>query len=321
MVRRRGHSFDATFDTEAEARRWAEKKDAEILAGKVEIAKPPVALMLLPDLMDRYAREVSIGKDGARWEKIRLKAIGKCDLFQVLSGEVDGALIAEWRERRLQQVSAATVNRELNLISAVFTQAIKEWRLAMPANPVHLIKRPKQPPHRTRRVSDEERADIIKNLGWDGVSPPVEIREWIAWGFCFALEAVVRTGEILRLTWQHIHVDRKFAHLPKTKNGDPRDVPLSTKAVALIAILKPGRPEGRVVPVTAGTFGAYFRQAIKDAGIEDMHFHDTRREIITRIAPRFSHALELAGAVGHRDTRSLKVYYEPDVSDLADKMG
>jgi hypothetical protein len=46
-----------------------------------------------------------------------------------LGTNIDGADLAEWRDRRLKSVQASTVNRELNLISAVFSRAIFEWRL------------------------------------------------------------------------------------------------------------------------------------------------------------------------------------------------
>jgi hypothetical protein len=76
----------------------------------------------------------------------------------------------------------------------------------------------------------------------------------------------------------------------------------------------------RVVPVEAGTFGVYFRKAVQAVGI-DLHFHDTRREALTRTAEKLTNVAELARASGHRGTRSLMVYYEPDVGDMADKLG
>jgi len=320
MIRRRGQVLTKTFDSRAEAERWADIEETRILKGTTaaQIKQSP-ASATVSDLFDRYAREVSPEKGGARWEAIRLKALAQA--FPMPVTALDGAVVAQWRDERLQTVSAATVNRELNLISAVLTRAIKEWRMPLAANPVHLIQRPRQPASRRRRVSPEERADIIKELGWDGQQAPADTREWIAWSFCLALETMMRQGEILRLTWQHVHLDRKFCHLPKTKNGHPRDVPLSSSARALFAMLTPGKPGQRVVPVASGTFGAYFREAVAGAGIEDLHFHDTRREALTTLAPKFGNPMDLGAASGHRDHRSLRIYYEPNPTDLADKLG
>lgn len=319
-VRRRGQSLSKTFDDRVSAERWAEAEEARILRGATaaQVRQTP-STITVADLFARYARDVSPSKGGARWESIRLAKLAHD--FPMPAIELDGAAVAEWRDKRLAAVSPSTVNRELNLISAVLTRAIKEWRLPLTANPVHLIQRPRMPHARTRRVPDAERAAVMRTLGWDGTSTPRGRRQWVAWGFCLALETMMRQGEILRLTHQHVHLDRKFCHLPKTKNGHPRNVPLSSRAVALLRLAPDGNPTQHVVPVNAATFGVYFRQATKAAGIKGLHFHDTRREALTTLAPLFGNPMDLGAASGHRDSRSLRIYYEPDVTGLADKLG
>lgn len=319
-VRRRGQLLTKTLDSKAEAVAWVAAEEARVIAGATPegIRKVPSSLTVT-DLFERYAKEVSPAKRGARWEVIRLRSLAKS--FPMAAIQVDSATLAEWRDRRLLSVSPSTVNRELNLISSVFTRAIKEWRLPMAANPAAAIQWPRKPHPRTRRVSDAERAAIIAGLGWDATSQPVELREWIAWAFSLALETMMRQGEILGLTWRHVHADRKFCHIPRTKNGHPRNVPLSSRAVVLLDMLASGGPDNAVVPVDAGTFGVYFRRAVKDAGIENMRFHDTRRGALTRTAEKLTNVAELARASGHRELRSLMVYYEPDVTDMASKLG
>ena len=320
MVRKAGLSLTRTFDTEAEARQWAAREEARIAKG----VPVPTVVKLSPaptvaELMARYASEVSPDKGGWRWEVIRLRRMAK--EFDIQAADLDGALVAQWRDMRLKTVSTSTVNRELNLISAVMSRAIKEWRLPLAVNPVHTIQRPKMPANRRRRVPDGDKAAILAQLGWDGVTPPTGRREWVAWAFCLALETMMRKGEILRLTWDHVHLDRRYAHLPKTKNGHPRNVPLSSRAVALLAMLTPSDRGAHVVPVHSGTFGKYFTRAARVAGVKDIHFHDSRREALTTLAPKFGNPMDLGAASGHRDSRSLRIYYEPDVSDLAAKLG
>jgi integrase len=42
----------------------------------------------------------------------------------------------------------------------------------------------------------------------------------------------MRRGELLALQWENVDLDRQTAaHLPESKNGDSRTVPLSTRAV------------------------------------------------------------------------------------------
>lgn len=318
-VRLQGQVIRRTFDDQASADAWTAREEARIRRG--ETSPTPTTTgpgATVAQLMDRYSREVSPTKGGHRWEVIRLRKLSLD--FPMVAAETDGGTFAEWRDRRLTVVSPLTVNRELNLISAVFTRAIKEWRLPMLANPVRMCQRPTQPPHRTRRVSDAERAAILKRLEWDGVSAPTRKRHWAAWTFVLALETMMRRGEIMRLTWEHVHLDKKFAHLPKTKNGKPRNVPLSSRARALIEMLPRRNNDARVVPMNEGTLEVYFRKAVKAEGIIDMHFHDSRREALTRISKKITNIAELARASGHSGTRSLMVYFAPDVTEMADQL-
>ncbi|MGD1984414.1 MAG: hypothetical protein PVF93_10965 [Chromatiaceae bacterium] len=54
----------------------------------------------------------------------------------------------------------------------------------------------------------------------------------------------MRQGELLvsALRWEHIDLHRRTAHLPDTKNGVARTVPLSSTAVAVLRTLpRPAR--------------------------------------------------------------------------------
>ncbi|OBS07852.1 Phage integrase [Acidihalobacter prosperus] len=63
-----------------------------------------------------------------------------------------------------------------------------------------------------------------------------------------------------------------------------------------------------------------FRKIKKKVGIEDLHFHDTRREALSRLAAKFD-VMDLAKISGHQDLRILQnVYYAPKVDDLVSKM-
>lgn len=54
--------------------------------------------------------------------------------------------------------------------------------------------------------------------------------------------------------------------------------------------------------------------------MEDLHFHDLRREATSRLAERLE-MHELMRVTGHKDTRMLARYYEPRPEDLAKKLG
>lgn len=149
QVRRAGKKLSATFDTMREALDWATRTEADILSGRpvqtrrafIDPAEFTGAAMLL-----RYSDEVSPLKRGARWEQLRLKKLARdYDVFQLPAVQISGPALARWRDARLKEVSASTVNRERCLISSVFSKAMREWEVGINSNPVAAIEKPRKP--------------------------------------------------------------------------------------------------------------------------------------------------------------------------------
>lgn len=325
QVRRRGKALSATFDTKVEAEHWAIRTESQMLDGIVPQA--PGRRVLEPagetaaDVFQRYADEVSPKKRGGRWEQVRLKSfIKKYPVFQNAITSINGPDIADWRDVRLVSVSASTVNRELCLLSTIFTHAMKEWRLGLSANPCSLVSKPRKPRSRTQRVSMDERRLIIKQLGWNGQTEPVTSGQWVAFAFYLALETAMRKGEILSLRWKDIAFTARHAHLDNTKNGEERYVPLSKAAIELLRFVKEPTPEDAVVPVQTGYFDKLFREAKQAVGLKHIHFHDSRREAATTMATKLSNVLELAAVTGHKSLAMLQIYYKPSAADLAARL-
>lgn len=329
QVRLRGTSKSATFDTHEEARAWAAREEARLLSG-LKAANGQGIFITVADLFRRYADEVSVKKRGERWEVIRLERFMLDPAFRVPLRDFGPEQMADWRDGRLTQVSASSVNREMNLISGVFTTAIKDWRIGLATNPVHLTSRPKNPPARKRRTLEPEAEAVRLKLGWDGVSPPATASQWVAWCHALAIETAMRRGEVMGLTRSRVHLAAAYVvlldgaekdTLGQTKTGRGRDVPLSRRARELLSMVGDGAPEVPIVPIAPGTCDTLFRRAVKAAGLVNLHFHDSRREATTRIAPKVGNSMDLAKITGHRDHRQLMDYFAPDASELAKKLG
>lgn len=142
--------------------------------------------------------------------------------------------LTAWRNQRLKQVGANTVLREIALYSSVFSYAVKELFL-LETNPWMGIKKPAKPKARNRRIRDDEIDLILEGLGYQQGQVPTLAEHYVAWAFLFALETAMRRGEILGIKMSEIY-DR-HVHLPKTKNGDARNVPLTKKALALLDLI------------------------------------------------------------------------------------
>lgn len=161
---------------------------------------------------------------------------------------------------------------------------------------------------------------LLEKLKYIDGEPPVTMMQEVAYAFLIALETAMRQGEILSLTRDAVFLDKRFVHLDKTKNGDTRDVALSKRAYELFKqVLANKTDDNRVFRVQSNSADTLFRKAKKAAGVENLHFHDTRHEATTRLAKKLA-VLDLARMTGHRDPRSLMVYYNETAEEIAAKL-
>lgn len=316
-IAKKGVRVSRTFDTKAEAIAWATEKEAEL--GKAKPATLKALNKTLIDAIDRYEKEVAPSKKGVRWEKLRFTVFRKLEWVGSMIGAIEPDDIAGWRDQRLKKVKPSTVNRELNLLSAIFEHARREWKWIL-VNPVRDVKRPANPRPRDRRISDEEAQAMLAKLGYEHGQSPVTLQQHLGAAFLLALETGMRQGEILGLTRDRVFLERRFVRLEDTKNGDARNIPLSSEAVRLLELQPKAKDEPRCFPVASASADTLWRKARKRAGIVDLKFHDSRHEAITRLARKLD-VLDLARMIGHRDPRSLMIYYNATATELAARLG
>lgn len=274
------------------------------------------------DLIIKYMAEVTPDKRGNQSEAIRLAKMvgqGKDGLIDPLSlvpvAKLSAPDIAAWRDRRLKVITTGSVLREWNTLSAAINWAVKELRW-LPANPMKDVKRPAQPASRTRRVSPEEIERICHAAGYDEEAPMDTATVRTAAAFLFAIETAMRAGEIVGLTWNSIDIERRTAHLDRTKNGSSRTVPLSKASVAIIERMR-GVDEEMIFGLRSDNIDALFRKLTSRALIDGLHFHDTQREALSRLSKKVD-VMQLARISGHKDLKILlNTYYQVDMADAA----
>lgn len=306
LVARKGIRKSKTFATKREATDWAARQEYEI-----QNAEAVASALPLKEVFDRYAREVSTTKRGARWEQIRLAKLAKDRMARKSVSAVTATDIADWRDRRLREVAPGSVRREMVLLSSVFTQARKEWRM-ISASPMTDVRKPRAPERRERRPTQDEIERLALSAGDDMAHATA--RAFAA--FLFAVETGMRAGEIVGLHGAHIDADRRVAKLPRTKNGSAREVPLSAEAVRIVQSMPEGDP---VFGLRSDQLDALWRKLRNRAAVTDLHFHDSRHEAITRLSRKLD-PMALARMVGHRDLSQLMTYYEADAAELATRL-
>jgi len=315
MIRLAGHPAQSQiFDTKARAAAWGHATEAALR----DQARGTVRATL-QDAIDKYIKDVCPTHRGGDNEAKRLRALSRAHLPCTKDMRmIYPADVTKFRDQRLEEVSIATVRKEMGILRSVFESARRDWGM-IDVNPFGDVKRPPAPPARKRLMADGERDQILRALGYADDAPVTTLQHQVAIAMLLALQTGMRAGEIIGLEWGRVHLAQQFLTLPMTKNGDQRDVPLSRAAVALLGKMA-GIDKTAVFTVTSASLDALFRKARDACKIEGLHFHDTRANAITALAAKLD-IHDLARMIGHRDLKSLLTYYRKSASSIAQSLG
>ncbi|EIV5116147.1 site-specific integrase [Salmonella enterica] len=273
----------------------------------------------LSHALDKYLKTVSVHKKGHSREFYRTNVIRRYPLALRNMDEITSVDIAAYRDIRLAEINPRTgkpitgntVRLDLALLSSLFNIARVEWGTCR-TNPVELVRKPKAAPGRDRRLTSSEERQLSRFFRNKNISLYVI--------FHLALETAMRQGEILSLRWEHIDLRHGVAHLPETKNGHSRDVPLSRMARNCLQML-PMSLNGSVFRYTSSGLRSAWRTALQVLHIDNLHFHDLRHEAISRFFELGNlNVMEVAAISGHRSMNMLKRYTHLRAWQLVSKL-
>lgn len=314
QVRQRGiGQVTKTFGSKSEALTWARQMEADIGQSGRLLDRRQLDEVTFGDLLERYQREILPCKRAGEKERQLLAPVLKEPFCRLSLSQVTPADFIDYRDRRLQKVKPASVCRVLAILQHAFEVARLDWNLPLDANPLKSVRRPRLSDGRARRL---EPAEIERlNVALAASRTPT-LRELVG----LAIETGMRRGELLSLDWAQVDLQARVAHLPVTKNGFPRDVPLSSRAVEVLRSLGP-RAEGSVFPLSPNAVRLAWQRVRRRAGIADARFHDLRHEAVSRFFEKGLEMMEVATISGHRDLRMLRRYTHLKAADLAFKLG
>ena len=310
-IQRKGYPDQTkTFVTRNAAAEWARLIESELDRG-VFINRTQAENTTLGELLQRYLLEITPHKKGAAVERYRINAWLSHPLSARFLSTLRSIDLANWRDSRIKLGrSPNTIKLELAVLSHMFNVAIHEWGFESLTNIAELVRIPKLPNGRTRRVSDE---DLNRLLSF---SSSYEL-PYIA---RLAIETGMRRSEISSLNYTNINFTDRTARLLDTKNGEERLVPLSSICIVIIKNL-PRRVDGKIFGITPHAISYAFIRACKRAKLNDLHFHDLRHEAISRLFEKGFSLAEVATISGHKTWSMLKRYTHLKAEDLAKKLG
>lgn len=359
-----------TFDSEAEGRLYCERVEALLAKGILPADyEPDRRVLLISDLVRAYERDAHPSKKDRNAFGPTIKTRGKTPLADINAAWVD-AWISEMK--RQEALAPASIRARVGALARCTDWGVRKGHLLLPDNALRNLPdgyaqytkvdtrhagSQRIDVERDRRLEQGEFERIMATID-AGVLPrkqrPMLLQHQLALKtiIILAAESAMRMREIYTLTLDQVDLQRRTVFLQRTKNGDKRQVPLSTVAVAAITAYlaqrqvahkfptkyRPGHkaefsPDQVLFPWWAGSLheddlaalsdylSRYFIKIFETAGCMDLGFHDLRHEAVSRLFERTSLSdTQIMKITGHKSHRMLMRYSNLRASDLATAM-
>ncbi|MFQ5842626.1 MAG: tyrosine-type recombinase/integrase [Thermodesulfobacteriota bacterium] len=186
--------------------------------------------------------------------------------------------VEKFKARLKKEVSIATTNRHLGLLTGVFNKAI-EWKKT-DKNPFKKVKKFKENNERVRYLAEEEESRlqvVFPEEHWSKVE--------------IAYNTGLRRGEQFNLRWPDVNFHSRTITIPNPKSGEREYVKMNDRVMEILRNL-PSRLKSEWVfpsetgdtPLNANNFiNRVFGPALKEAKITDFRWHDLRHTFGSRL--------------------------------------
>jgi Site-specific recombinase XerD len=312
QVRRKGYPTTCkTFETKADAEKWARMIESEMDRG-VFVSRRESEKYTLSECLDRFIEEYIPNLKKADNEIARAKRLQKRKIAHRIMASIRAKDIADFkREREAEGSSGNTIRLDLALLSRLFNYARSDWGMESLQNPVQLVTKPKIAKGRERRFEGKEEENLLKACP-----------QPFSYVVRFALETAMRREEISLLTWDNVDLENRSVHLPMTKNGESRTVPLSPVAIELLKEVRANNDNSlSVFNMSPSAITQAMEKARNKAKIENLRFHDLRHEATSRLFENTDlDLMEIRAITGHKTMQMLARYTHLRTARLADRL-
>lgn len=321
-IRRKGilpKAVWVSFPTREEGDAWCARierlLDAGVVPDELQAHAQPLTTISLAH--DRYSIVEPLSATDESYWPVILSRWGMTRIAAVDYAWVElqvGRCKTEWG------LAPSTIRHQMGTLARLWDWLLK--RQAVATNPFRLLRKgyasgERKDVERDRRLEREEEARLIGALDGDMLLLVM-----------LALETAMRMSEIYTLTADQIDLPQRTVFLDKTKNGDKRQVPLSSTAIDLLRDMPDAGPllpslwqEGGSRRNATNRISVRFARAADAIGAPDLRFHDLRHEATCRLYERTKLSdLQIAKITGHRDLKMLRRYANLRASNLAEAL-
>ncbi|EOZ3692915.1 site-specific integrase [Klebsiella variicola] len=310
-----------TFSKNTLAKSWGAKRVAHIEEHGVPGESGQhldKTIITVGDLLSRYENHPNI-KIGSS-KKSSLRVLSRSPIAELKISDLKSKdIIEHCQMRKMQGLSPSTISQDVSYLSVVLQSARPLFGVTTDLNELADAKvwirnmglaSPSQ-----RRSRRPESSEVEKLYG------ALKIKAETAYTgaplhqiFMFSILTCMRIGEVCRIQWNDVDEEQHSVIVrdrknPRKKSGNHMSVPLLGDAWRILK-MQP-HIDDRVFPFNPKSITAMYRRVRDELGIEDLRYHDLRREGASRLFEAGFSIEEVAQVTGHRSLNILwQVYTE-----------
>jgi integrase len=312
------HRESKTFKKKALAKSFGLKRVNELETEGVLGIKKSVPLGRLIDL---FMNDRDLWDNTGRTKQYVIRMLRDCDISEIESNHLQSSdLIEHCRNRRSAGAKPQTVYHDIAYLRSVMKKAKPVFNIdanysifdeAVPVLiDMGLVGKSDK---RTRRPTTNELERLKKGLQErqsfrsNGTTriPYLDILD-------FSILTCMRIGEVCKLRWEDLNEEHKTILVrdrkdPRKKVGNHMIVPLLAESFDIA--MKQTKTTPLVFPYNPRSVTAGFQRVRNQLGIEDLRYHDLRREGASRLFEKGYSIEEVAQVTGHRNLNILWQVY------------
>jgi integrase len=297
-----------TFSDPKLAKEWAEQREKELVTERERgTVRRDVGKLTVEDLHLEYLKDP---------DTIALRSYK--DIKQVVSKfaqqygqlkvlDLSALHIREWRDRLASNHKPAGVNRKMAVVRSMWNWG-RAARL-IPADrmwPTRIMMKGAR--GRTRFLDDAELARLLAAAEPDAVMAAL---------VTVALSTGMRRGELLRMEWADVDLQKQFVTIHTTKTDRPRSVYLAPAAVDSLKRMRTGKVtairgpvwlNGDGKPLDEWAMGKRWRRIRTAAKLADFKFHDLRHSCASWLAQSGASLYQIGSVLGHTNPSTTQRY-------------
>lgn len=320
------HRERKTFSKLSLAKSWGVSRVADLEKNGLPIDSNNSITLTLAQLIDKYLNHPHLTFGIAKRDA--LKYLMKSEIATFRLDQLTEKSFIDHCTFRRQTVAASTVKHDLNNIASVMKSAKSLFDLDLDLeslqNAKTMLYKMNVAGHANIRNRRPERGEIEQLLAaLEKRASNSHLKTQFHEIFMFSILTCMRIGEVTKITWDDVDEkgravlvrDRKD---PRKKTGNHMIVPLLGDAWVILN--KQPRIDERVFPFKGKSITQTFRQERDLLGIQDLRYHDLRREGASRLFEAGFSLEEVAQVTGHKSLSILwNVYREIFPQTLHDK--